>query len=99
MHLMPGSHRTPLGHERTKKGGSLLDIGDQIDQTQASVVDLPAGGVLFHHCQTLHYTPPNNTDRQRRAFAIHFMPPSTRQAATGDFLQVSFGRPMLRMRS
>ena len=99
MHLMPGSHRTPLGHERTKKGGSLLDIGDQIDQTQASVVDLPAGGVLFHHCQTLHYTPPNNTDRQRRAFAIHFMPPGTRQAATGDFLQVSFGRPMLRMRS
>ncbi|MEE2872376.1 MAG: phytanoyl-CoA dioxygenase family protein [Candidatus Latescibacterota bacterium] len=99
MHLMPGSHLTPLGHDRTKKGGSLLDIGDQIDQTQASVVDLPAGGVLFHHCQTLHYTPPNNTDRQRRAFAIHFMPPGTRQAATGDCLQVSYGRPMLRMHS
>jgi ectoine hydroxylase-related dioxygenase (phytanoyl-CoA dioxygenase family) len=99
MHLMPGSHLTPLGHDRAKKGGSLLDIGDQIDQTQASVVDLPAGGVLFHHCQTLHYTPPNNTDRQRRAFAIHFMPPGTRQAATGDFLPVSFGRPMLRMHS
>ena len=31
-----------------------------------------------HPLQTLHYTQPNTTDRQRRAFAIHFMPPGTR---------------------
>ena len=99
MHLMPGSHLTPQDHDRTRKGGSLLDIGDQVDQAQAAIADLPAGGVLFHHCQTLHYTPPNNTERQRRAFAIHFMPPGTRRATSGESLHVSFARPLLRMRT
>ena len=99
MHLMPGSHLTPLGHDRSEQTGALLDIGDQIDQAQAAIIDLPAGGALFHHCQTLHFTPPNHTDRQRRAFAIHFMPPGTRSGHSGDFLEVSFGRPMLRMRT
>ena len=98
MHLLPGSHLTPVGHERSAQTSALLDYGDQVDQAQAAIVDLPAGGALFHHCQTLHYTPPNQTGRQRRAFVIHFMPPGTRSAHTGEFLKVSFGRPMLRMR-
>ena len=99
MHLMPGSHLAPLGHDRSQSTSSLLDIGDQVDEDQGAIVDLPAGGALFHHCQTLHYTPPNKTERQRRAFAIHFMPPGTRSGHTGEFLEVSFGRPMLRMRT
>ena len=39
---------------------------------------LPAGGVTLHHCQTLHYSAPNKTNRQPRAFAIHFMTLGTR---------------------
>ncbi len=74
-----------------------LAISDTIDESQAEVVDLPAGGAMFHHCQTLHYTPPNKTDRQRRAFAIHFMPPGTRSGHDGQSLEVSFSRPLLRM--
>ena len=69
------------------------------EQDQAAVIDLPAAGALFHHCQTLHYTPANKTERQSRAFANHFMPPGTRSGHTGEFLEVSFGRPMLRMRT
>ena len=95
MHLLPGSHLQPLTHERADV---LLDSGSQVDQSRAVVVELPAGGVMFHHCQTAHHTPPNTTDRQRRAFAIHFMAPGTRSAPTGDFMPVSFGRPILRMR-
>ncbi len=95
MHLLPGSHLQPLTHERTDV---LLDIGSQVDRSRAVVVELPAGGVMFHHCQTAHHTPPNTTDRQRRAFAVHFMAPGTRSAPTGDFMPVSFGRPILRMR-
>lgn len=95
MHLLPGSHLQPLTHERADV---LLDSGSQIDQSRAVVVELPAGGVMFHHCQTAHHTPPNTTDRQRRAFAVHFMAPGTRSAPTGDFMPVSFGRPILRMR-
>mgnify|MGYP003326383612 CR=1 FL=1 len=56
MHLMPGSHLAPLGHDRSHSTCSLLDIGEEVDETQAAVIDLPAGGALFHHCQTMHYT-------------------------------------------
>jgi phytanoyl-CoA hydroxylase len=100
MHLIPGSHLKGLEaeHERAQNTGALLDISQNIDATTAEVIDLPAGGVLFHHCQTLHYTPPNHTERQRRAFAIHLMNPGTRSGHTGQVLEVSYARPMLRMR-
>jgi ectoine hydroxylase-related dioxygenase (phytanoyl-CoA dioxygenase family) len=51
---------------------------------------------MFHHCQTLHYTEPNTTAQQRRAFAIHFMPPGTTHS--DQILHVGFTHPMLRMR-
>ena len=51
---------------------------------------------MFHHCQTLHHTARNTTDRQRRAFAIHFMNPGTRSTQIST-LGVSFARPLLRM--
>lgn len=97
MHIIPGSHLQAHDHNRSDQTNALLDHGDQVDASQAVVIDLPAGGVMFHHCQTLHYTPPNKTDRQRRAFAIHFMTPGTKTARTGDYFSVSFARPMLRM--
>ncbi len=93
MHVIPGSHLAAQGHER---GDVLLDASDALGDVEAVVVDLPAGGVMFHHCQTLHSTPPNRTDRQRRAFAIHFMTPGTR-SLQGD-MPVSFSRPLLRSR-
>ena len=93
MHLIPGSHLAAHGHER---GDVLLDASDAVGGVEPVVVDLPAGGAMFHHCQTLHSTPPNRTDRQRRAFAAHFMTPGTRSAA-GD-MPVSFARPLLRSR-
>ena len=99
MHLLAQSHLKPTAHERTKKGGELFDIGHTVDKDRATIVDLPAGGVLFHHCQTLHYTPSNNTDRQRRAFAIHLMPPGTRRIDVDESLEVSFSQPLLRMRA
>ena len=46
----------------------------------------------------MHYTAPNVTDRQRRAFAIHFMTPGTKSLRDLDYLDVSFARPVLRMR-
>ncbi len=95
MQFLPGSHIRSVGHDRA---GVLLDASDQVDASQAMVVDLPAGGVTLHHYQTLHHTAPNTTDRQRRAFAIHFMTPGTRRLADPGDLEVSFSRPMLRMR-
>ena len=97
MHVIPGSHLRPFTHERSSQTDALFDIEDQVEISRAEIIELPAGGVMFHHCQTLHYTPPNHTDRQRRAFAIHFMIPGTKRQNTGEYMPVSFSRPMLRM--
>jgi ectoine hydroxylase-related dioxygenase (phytanoyl-CoA dioxygenase family) len=97
MQFLPGSHLRPVGHERSQTS-VLLDSSSHVDESQKVVVELPAGGVAIHHCQTLHYTAPNTTPRQRRAFAIHFMTPGTRSMRTNETLHVSFGRPLLRMR-
>ncbi len=96
MHVLPGSHRVALDHPRGDS--TLLDAGDLIDPSRAVAIDLPAGGAMFHHCQTLHYTPPNRTDRQRRAFAIHFMRPGTQSERDGA-MPVNFSRPLLRQGS
>ena len=50
MHLIPGSHLRPERHER-QEGTPLFDLGGQVDAERAEVVELPAGGVMFHHCQ------------------------------------------------
>ena len=96
MQVIPGSHLKPVWHGSTDSTDALVEAG-QIDVAKAVVVDLPAGGIMFHHCQTLHYTAPNTTDRQRRAFAIHFMNPGTRDR-DGNIIPTDFSHPILRMR-
>lgn len=95
MQVIPGSHLRPVWHEGAGDTDSLLDVSSKIDTSKAVPVELPAGGCMFHHCQTLHYTQPNTTDRQRRAFILHFMPPGTLDL-NGNPMRVDFSRPMLR---
>lgn len=97
MQVIPGSHLAPSHHVATDGRSTLIEFKD-IDESQAVAIDLPAGGCMFHHCQTLHYTAPNETDRQRRAFAIHFMNPGTRKGGeeSGETIGVSFAHPILR---
>ena len=97
MHVIPRTHHHLVEHGQSNQTAALLDLGDEVDSERATVIDLPAGGAMFHHCQTMHHTPPNVTDRQRRAFAIHFMTPGTKKIKSGECLDVSFSRPMLRM--
>ncbi|MXX26330.1 MAG: phytanoyl-CoA dioxygenase family protein [Caldilineaceae bacterium SB0668_bin_21] len=98
MQFIPGSHFQSVSHEDAADDSVLLDYGDNVDKSRAAVIALPAGGVTLHHCQTLHYTAPNVTDNQRRAFAIHFMTPGTKSLREMQYLEVSFERPVLRMR-
>ena len=95
MQVIPGSHLKPVWHEDSKSDGALFDIEKQVDTARAEVVALPAGGCMFHHCQTLHYTQPNSTDRQRRAFAVHLMQPGTMRQ-NGQVIRPDFGHPLLR---
>lgn len=96
MQFVPGSHLRPVWHNDAatqKDRNALLEIANP-DDRQVVVVDLPAGGCLFHHCQTLHYTQPNATDRQRRAYAIHYMVPGTCSPHFNGV--VGWSHPMLR---
>jgi len=98
MQVIPGSHLTLASHETSETSSALLQ--SKVDSMGAEVIALPAGGAMLHHCQTLHYTAPNTTDRQRRAFAIHFMTPGTRSDHEHmKSMPVGIGHPMLRMRS
>ncbi|MCE9591423.1 MAG: phytanoyl-CoA dioxygenase family protein [Planctomycetes bacterium] len=95
MQFIPGSHLTPVWH-----GPSDSDalIRANVDDSRAVCVELPAGACTFHHCQTLHFTQPNTTDRDRRAFVIHYMPPGTRSANTkGEVIHADFAHPVLRL--
>ena len=98
MQVIPGSHLGAMQHDRSSATDALLDNADRVDSSRAVAIELPAGGAMLHHCQTFHYTGPNETERERRAFAIHFMTPGTKARRTGEYLGVSFGRPVLRMR-
>ncbi|MXY99122.1 phytanoyl-CoA dioxygenase family protein [Candidatus Poribacteria bacterium] len=44
-----------------------------MDISHGVPVELKAGECMFHHCLNWHGTPPNITDRQRRAFVMIFM--------------------------
>ncbi|MCB0184220.1 MAG: phytanoyl-CoA dioxygenase family protein [Caldilineaceae bacterium] len=98
MQFLPGTHFQAQEHSHAKTSDTLLDLGNQVGNAEPVVADLPAGGIAIHHCQVLHHTEPNTTDRQRRALAIHYMVPGTRSLRTGEYLGVSFGRPLLRSR-
>jgi ectoine hydroxylase-related dioxygenase (phytanoyl-CoA dioxygenase family) len=95
MQVIPGSHLTPIWHD-PQTTNPLLQV-DTRRLPAPVVIDLPAGGCMFHHCQTLHYTQPNSTPNQRRALAIHVMTPGTVQH--GDkAMPISFSRPLLQAR-
>ncbi|MBI4558259.1 MAG: phytanoyl-CoA dioxygenase family protein [Candidatus Hydrogenedentes bacterium] len=78
MRIIPGSHRNGgIGHQTA--GRSLALLATEVDESQAVPLPMPAGCAMFHHCLTLHNTKPNRTPRQRRAWAIHYIPADAKQ--------------------
>jgi phytanoyl-CoA hydroxylase len=107
MQIIPGSHLRSTTHDSADKEEVLLKSAvTPEEEADAVVVDLPAGGCMFHHCRTLHCTAPNTTQRQRRAYAMHFMCPGTRgrdftrvtEGEDVDLFKVGFNHPILRLR-
>jgi ectoine hydroxylase-related dioxygenase (phytanoyl-CoA dioxygenase family) len=94
MHVIPGSHRDPryqpVDCELTEElhltpvargagePGSLYQEVRTWDADQAVPVELKAGECMFHHCLNYHMTPRNQTDRQRRALILIYMPDGMR---------------------
>lgn len=94
MWMVPGSHL--WGPYPGKDGGGTIgsrkdDWGPDYDHTRlpegatvnAVPVPVPAGGVVFHHCRTWHGAPPNRSDHNRPAIAVHYMPGWTRYEPEG----------------
>ncbi len=72
MHYLSGSHKRGLvAHEEIP--GTPHLVPDDFDRDKTVAVPIKAGGVIFHHSLTLHFSPPNNTQKWRRAFVCHFV--------------------------
>ena len=77
MWMVPGSHRwgkVPLQSGENfapKFDPALLPEGVS---AKAEPLIVKKGEVAFHHCMTWHGSPPNKSERPRRAIAVHYMP-------------------------
>jgi ectoine hydroxylase-related dioxygenase (phytanoyl-CoA dioxygenase family) len=82
---VPGSHR--LGLLNHFDGDSFTEIvqgNTSAFDAGATAVPIQAGGMILWHCLTLHRSPPNNSDRARRAVVFEYKDPSAR-LLTGSF--------------
>ena len=78
LHFVPGSHKlgTQEGIKLGEEGDSIVDkMKDRGHEVPKPIpVEMPAGGVTFHHGCNFHYAGPNTTASPRRAFAIIYIP-------------------------
>ncbi|CAH3123324.1 unnamed protein product [Pocillopora meandrina] len=72
LQVIPGSHKGPFyNHFIEDKFAS--EINDPtFDPSQAVYVEVPAGGISFHHPFTVHGAAANQSDRSKRYFALSF---------------------------
>jgi phytanoyl-CoA hydroxylase len=85
VHVVPGSHQ--LGLLNHFDGDRFTEIvqGDTSAFDAAAVpVPVKAGGMILWHCLTLHQSPPNRSDRGRRAVVFEYKDPQAR-LLTGSF--------------
>lgn len=77
MHFVAKNFDQCLAHHiasgKPEDEGRLLAIDDESIIEEGSVVacEIPAGYATVHHEGTLHYTPPNRSDRPRRAYIFN----------------------------
>ena len=72
MQFLPGSHERDVLRYRRLPGLEPLELDEEVDLSKAVACPLQPGGATFHHCRTLHYTAPNTSGVQRRAYAMTF---------------------------
>ncbi|MBT3345692.1 MAG: phytanoyl-CoA dioxygenase family protein [Gemmatimonadetes bacterium] len=70
MWVIPRAQGQLWEHESVEPGGYVMS---DPDESAALPLPLKAGQIMFHHGATPHRTLKNQTDRSRRALAIHYM--------------------------
>jgi len=80
MHIIPKSHTQGIGeHDMVNNDYVLLNPPST---EHAVAVPLKAGDALIFHGEIFHHTPPNRTDKRRRAIQYHYS--STKCRRTND---------------
>ena len=86
MHVMPGEHRRgPLKHIHTF---DCRIAPDRMSARAPVPVPLASGGGMFFSCLLPHQTPPNRSDRRRRALQFHYRGISTHAAEPDEYNRV-----------
>ena len=81
---LPGTHRTPIAHERTGQQQALAINPASLDDDNAVSVALTSGEAVAHHGLTVHRSAPNTSSRPRLGAAILYIRASTTVSAA-DF--------------
>jgi hypothetical protein len=74
LHFVPASHRRrvlrhrTIGEDPRVHGLEVPDLAPRL----VEVCPLPLGGATIHHVRTLHYSAPNRSDIDRRAYVLVF---------------------------
>ncbi|MEF3305411.1 phytanoyl-CoA dioxygenase family protein [Paenibacillus sp. GYB003] len=91
MHVIPGSHRNgPVPHYAVRDW-QLCDTA--VDVAKDEVVPLKPGGLLVFSGLLHHGTPPNLSDKRRRALQFHYAPESAVKM-TPDAYKLAFTNEM-----
>ena len=112
MWMVPGSHNWGIQSEFLRAQGHLNERDDlknikgftppsgaKIKSVTPCSRPVKKGAVSFHHSLTWHSSPPNHSDRHRRAIAIHYMTGEARFVGEGghvmkQFVNLEDGAPM-----
>ncbi len=76
LRYIDGSHRGPILAHDPIPGEEYYNSApppELIDLSKESLAPVRKGGVVFHHCQTLHTSHRNESDRWRRAYAVNWV--------------------------
>lgn len=71
MRVIPRSHLRAAPHVRDP-GSDHHIFAPDVDESQAVLVEVPAGGTLFFNWGILHCTKGNRTEKPRAGLALHF---------------------------
>lgn len=81
MHVVPGSHhRGLIPHQMAN---DLILPDDAVDPAQVVVLPMRPGDGLVFSALLFHYTPPNRSDRRRRALQLHYAAAHCRNTRSG----------------
>lgn len=86
MHVIPQSHRAgPVIHFK-RRDWQICDT--DVARNRITAVALQPGGVLLWHGRLHHGSPPNRSDRRRRALQLHYIPGSIETISSEERLAV-----------